>query len=330
MNPFFSIIIPIYNVVPFLCECLDSVLSQTFTDWEAICVDDGSTDGCAEIIDEYRMRDSRIKVIHQKNAGVSAARNVALEQAKGDWLFFLDGDDILHPKIFEEIAFCAKKDVDIIFAKHQAIRQSGDFKYELEKNGVVEKKQAVVDWQEYFHPIFAAAYRANRFGGLRFKDGLTIGEDRLWYVSALDVAGKTVELDVPGYGYRIREGSATTSCVTKTKFCDEISHFVLLLRIIKNSSKKYDARILRRVGQSLTEYASRDFIRLPKADKKACLKAWIEVMRQAVGTNVLLAPQKMAMRMCMAVRRSTVLILAICYLPYWLKLHGLHRRVMSK
>ena len=93
MTPFFSIIIPVYNVAPYLRECLDSVLAQTFTDWEAICVDDGSTDDSGAILDEYVARDKRFRVIHQKNAGVSAARNRALQVALGEWITFLDGDD---------------------------------------------------------------------------------------------------------------------------------------------------------------------------------------------------------------------------------------------
>ena len=72
MKPFFSVIIPVYNVAPYLRECLDSVLKQTFTDWEAICVDDGSTDESGAILDEYAAKDKRFRVIHQANAGVSA------------------------------------------------------------------------------------------------------------------------------------------------------------------------------------------------------------------------------------------------------------------
>ena len=75
MSPFFSIIIPVYNVAPYLRECLDSVLAQTFTDWEAICVDDGSTDGSGAILDEYAVRDKVVFIIHQKNSSVGAARN---------------------------------------------------------------------------------------------------------------------------------------------------------------------------------------------------------------------------------------------------------------
>lgn len=79
-TPFFSIIIPVYNVAPYLRECLDSVLAQTFTDWECLCVADGSTDDSGIILDEYAQKDPRFRVFHKKNGGVSAARNLALDK----------------------------------------------------------------------------------------------------------------------------------------------------------------------------------------------------------------------------------------------------------
>ena len=91
----FSIVIPVYNVAPYLRECLDSVLAQTFTDWEAICVDDGSTDGSGEILNEYAVKDKRFRVFHQANAGVSAARNAALDVVKREYVCFVDADDYL-------------------------------------------------------------------------------------------------------------------------------------------------------------------------------------------------------------------------------------------
>ena len=90
-----AILIPVYNAEKYLRECLDSVLAQTFPDWEAICVDDGSTDGSGAILDEYAAKDGRFRVIHQKNAGVSAARNAALDVAKGEWVCFVDADDVI-------------------------------------------------------------------------------------------------------------------------------------------------------------------------------------------------------------------------------------------
>ena len=92
-----SIIIPVYNTAQYLAECLDSVLAQGFKDIEIICVNDGSTDNSAAILKKYQKKDKRIKVITQKNKGLSGARNAGLKAATGKWVCFLDSDDILPP-----------------------------------------------------------------------------------------------------------------------------------------------------------------------------------------------------------------------------------------
>ena len=88
-----SIIVPIYKVESYLPKCIDSILVQTYTDFELILVDDGSPDNCGIICDAYAEKDKRVRVIHQKNAGVSAARNAGIEAAKGEYISFIDGDD---------------------------------------------------------------------------------------------------------------------------------------------------------------------------------------------------------------------------------------------
>ena len=122
--PFFSIIIPVYNVAPYLRECLDSVLAQTFTEWEAICVDDGSTDGSGAILDEYEAKDTRFRVIHQPNAGVSAARNRGIGVAQGEWLWFVDGDDNLMPFALRTFANKSEKS-DITFFSMELQHEDG-------------------------------------------------------------------------------------------------------------------------------------------------------------------------------------------------------------
>lgn len=90
-----SVIIPVYKVEPYLRQCVDSVLSQTYTDFEIILVDDGSPDGCPAICDEYAAKDSRVKVIHKENGGLSDARNAGIKVAKGEYIVFVDSDDML-------------------------------------------------------------------------------------------------------------------------------------------------------------------------------------------------------------------------------------------
>lgn len=98
-----SIIVPVYKVEPYLRRCIDSVLNQTYPDFELILVDDGSPDNCGVICDEYAEKDSRIRVIHQKNGGLSAARNAGLDVATGKFIYFLDSDDAIRPNLLETV-----------------------------------------------------------------------------------------------------------------------------------------------------------------------------------------------------------------------------------
>lgn len=112
-----SFIIPIYNVEKYIRQCLDSILAQKDIDFEIIAVDDGSPDSCGTILDEYAESDSRIRVIHQVNSGVSAARNAGIKAAQGKWCYFVDSDDWLVDNSFSKLLEIAKKtDADIVFA----------------------------------------------------------------------------------------------------------------------------------------------------------------------------------------------------------------------
>lgn len=110
-----SIIIPMYAVEKYLKRCLDSVLNQTFADWQAICVDDGSPDRSGKIAQEYAARDKRFVVVHQKNGGLSDARNTGMKYATGEYVMFLDSDDFIHPQTMEITYYMARRDnADIV------------------------------------------------------------------------------------------------------------------------------------------------------------------------------------------------------------------------
>lgn len=110
-----SIIIPVYNVEQYLPECLDSVLAQTYLEWECILVDDGSPDGSGYICDEYAAKDSRFIVIHQPNSGASTARNTGINNASGEWIAFVDSDDIIKPCYLQNmIAAAQSQNVDFV------------------------------------------------------------------------------------------------------------------------------------------------------------------------------------------------------------------------
>lgn len=100
-NPLISVIVPVYNVEKYLPRCIDSIIDQTFKNFELLLIDDGSKDKSGEICDEYAKRDNRIKVFHKENGGVSSARNVGLDSAKGEWIIFCDSDDEFYCNAFK-------------------------------------------------------------------------------------------------------------------------------------------------------------------------------------------------------------------------------------
>lgn len=113
-----SIVAPVYNVAPYLPNFIDSVLNQTYHNWELLLVDDGSTDESGRICDDYLRIDNRIRVIHQPNNGVSSARNAGIKEASGDWLLLPDADDLLSYDALETLSSYAKEDVDLVCAAY--------------------------------------------------------------------------------------------------------------------------------------------------------------------------------------------------------------------
>lgn len=104
-----SVIVPVYKVEPYIRRCIDSILSQTFTDFELILIDDGSPDNCPAICDEYALQDKRIHVIHQENGGLSAARNTGIDYSNSEWIAFVDSDDWVHPYFLEYLYNAVKQ-----------------------------------------------------------------------------------------------------------------------------------------------------------------------------------------------------------------------------
>jgi len=120
-----SIIIPAYNAERFIAETIDSVISQDYPDWELLIVNDGSTDSTKSIIDTYAKRDERITTIHKTNSGVSDSRNTGIKHAKGDYIFFLDADDVWNPNnVSEKVNYLNKEKVDAVYSSCELINES--------------------------------------------------------------------------------------------------------------------------------------------------------------------------------------------------------------
>ncbi len=180
--PVISVIVPVYNVESYLRRCVDSILNQTFTDFELILVDDGSPDNCPAICDEYAQKDSRVHVIHQENRGQSTARNIALNwvyaHSDSQWLTFIDSDDWVHPQMLELLYDNAINDeTKISMCRHVEVFSSeveyvSDFPHVLSTPETTWITEASIcsPWDKLYHKTC--------FENIRFADGL-IHEDEL-------------------------------------------------------------------------------------------------------------------------------------------------------
>jgi len=209
-SPLISIIIPIYNVEKYLPACLDSVLAQTYQNLEIILVDDGSPDGSGAICDAYAASDARIRVIHQKNGGVSSARNTGLDAASGAFIGFVDPDDYIEPGMYEvlynqlqasgaDIVQCGyvweedgKEDV---FFHHSGEIQLHDGLYCIQELLTVEKP-----WWAVWNKL----YRSKLLQELRFCTGLRVGEDILFTFQIFLQINQLVSVKRPLYHYVCR------------------------------------------------------------------------------------------------------------------------------
>ena len=218
MSPFFSIIIPVYNVAPYLRECLDSVLAQAFTDWEAICVDDGSTDGSGVILDEYAAKDKRIKAIHQTNGGVSAARNAGLDTAVGEYVAFIDADDMVGPTWLNSLheAVASHVGVDWIRTSFRWLKGDEITTRNPETSGYYVGNCVHNEiWRSlaFRGEPWSNVLRREIVGEVRFPLGIKWREDTCFTSQIVGAAHSFMRIDNDDYLYREVAGSASRQMI---------------------------------------------------------------------------------------------------------------------
>lgn len=214
LNSLVSIIIPIYKVEPFLRQCLDSVVNQTYANLEIVLVDDGSPDDCPQICDEYASKDNRIIVIHKKNGGLSDARNAGLDICRGGYIYFLDGDDVLPQNCIETL-------YEVISQENAEIASSSYIEFkndeQLSKKATLSDHYAVINGSEALvllckdnTPGLMSScmkiYKKECFDGIRFPKGKLYEDARTNY-KIYQRCKKICYTQSPLYYYRIHEGS---------------------------------------------------------------------------------------------------------------------------
>ncbi len=232
---YFSVIVPVYNVDKYLKECIDSILAQSFTDYELILVNDGSTDKSPEICDEYAKRENRVKVIHKANNGSADTRNVGTAEAKGEYIIYIDSDDFIISSDFLGDIYdkTQKNSADLVLYKFQKYYQKSglsnctfslDFTNETQDIG--QTLLNCVRTDSYYGMAWIKAIKRSLIteNNIEFEKGIVSGEDMDWYFHIL-VKAKTIDcIDKSYIAYRQREGS-----VSATNKIKNLSDFICVL-----------------------------------------------------------------------------------------------------
>ena len=219
--PLISVIVPVYNVEPYLHRCVDSILAQTYPNIEVILVDDGSPDRCGTICDEYARNDSRVLVIHRPNGGLSAARNSGLDACHGEYVGFVDSDDFISPEMYMQLYNDIRQfDVLLAFCHSDVLRDGqsdnkhyGEGSQAFQKANVMRRSLEESIWWSACTKL----YHHSLFDGIRYPEGKT-NEDLPVTIRIFDRCDHIAINYSKLYYYCIRGGSITTSRLNPHKF----------------------------------------------------------------------------------------------------------------
>lgn len=239
MKPLVSVIIPVYMVEKYIDDCIKSIVEQTYTNIEIILVNDGSKDLCPQICDEWEKRDSRIKVIHKRNGGLSDARNAGLDKSRGEYIAFLDSDDFVSPKWIEEMLDAALNyDADVVVCGRYIYRDGECFPVHcLSELKLFSPEQAIREillGRQIEEATWDKLYRKELFCYRRFPVG-EINEDVVTIPYIIEQCKTICHVGTPLYYYR-----QTATGITKSRYNMKKSVYIKHIKEIKNFvEKKY-------------------------------------------------------------------------------------------
>lgn len=213
-----SIVCPVYNVEEYLRRTIDGVLNQTYQNWELILVDDGSKDKSGDICDEYAKKCDRIRVIRKQNGGVSSARNVGIDNSKGEWICFLDSDDAFHDCYLSNFINLITDESDLLLQSFQVCNTlDNTSKSVVLPDGEIKGGYNLIRFLEEYpgvhngfiwHRLFRKSIIEKN--NLRFAEGISFAEDGLFFFEYMRFVNQCIQTSRVGYIYYIRSGSLTT------------------------------------------------------------------------------------------------------------------------
>lgn len=286
--PLFSVIVPVYNVKKYVGLTLNSISGQTFTNFEVLVIDDGSTDGSGELLDDIAAKDPRIRVFHQPNAGVSAARNLGLDEAKGEWIVFVDGDDALRKNALEVLADCIYNNprADVISYESVHMKEIPSIEieqYDEERTNIEQSWDcsSIVPFESLNHyVVWSETFKRNALGSLRF-ESMRNGEDVLFCNGIGLRTNFYVKIDRKLYIYRLlREGGAYSNEWSVRVYDDFYRVQNGILENIQSCNKIIDNRWIRRwIGTLL--YYRREIWQFDNRTRQQCFKSYRDLIINA-------------------------------------------------
>lgn len=213
MKPLISIIVPVYNADQYIDKCIDSILNQSYTNFELLLIDDGSVDNSASICKQYAEEDSRIKYIYKKNGGVSSARNLGIENATGKWVCFVDSDDYIDSDYLLNFGVTNDDHITLYAQGYKIICQENIIIKEPAKVGIFDKKDAydILEQSDILNsPVFKLYNKGiiDKYK-LYFDETVSYGEDHLFSLDYYKFSNKTIIMDFCGYNYIKHDHSLT-------------------------------------------------------------------------------------------------------------------------
>ena len=288
-----SVIVPVFRVEQYLPDCIDSILNQSFADYEVILIDDGSDDKCPSICDLYASASPRITVIHQGNAGISCARNAGLRAAKGEYITFVDSDDIIDEHYLSRMySSITMHNADMVIAQYIDFTEKPSVLVDsASDNGmIISGRDACLRRyagdKKIFPAVWGKLYRRKLFDNLYFPVG-KIHEDQYVTSVALYLCKKIVVLNQALYYYRLRENSITSSVFTQKRFDNILlmNDVIGYYRAANDSELVCAAKKHRQKTLALyTVLAKAEHIRRPNGCRMTLLRAFF-IVRSVYGRD---------------------------------------------
>ena len=253
-----SVIVPVYKAEPYLRQCVDSILEQTYRDIEVLLIDDGSPDKCGEICDEYAEKDNRVRTFHTENRGVSAARNLGISESKGEYIGFVDSDDWIEPDMYETLLKRMQEvGADIAQCGVLQYPNRGSEKSELKDEVLLrdDALRALIE-SRVNNYVWNKLYNSRLFETVTFPDGMNY-EDAEIIHKLLSRSNKTALVSAGLYHYRIRQGSITKTFSAKNLIDYADVHFGRY-----RFFKEYEPDLFREEEDLLLQYAAQGVSRV--------------------------------------------------------------------